>query len=96
MTVLLLNPDWVAGFCAGEMSFSFYVSKYQNKSRKSRFRLCFSLAQHSKELNLIQALHNFFNCGLVCLDGSASRKIVYFRVNSLKDAKQLCSFFEKS
>lgn len=95
-----LNPYWVAGFCAGEMSFSLHrqaaakTSTEVNNKHNKRIRICFSLAQHAREESLIRRLRDFFNCGLVCFD-TKPRKIVYFRVNSLQDCLQLCAFFSK-
>lgn len=59
-----LSPEWVAGFSTGESNFFITVQKSKTKSGLAVW-LRFSIAQHSRDLLLLESLVNFFGCGYV-------------------------------
>jgi NADH:ubiquinone oxidoreductase subunit K len=59
-----INPEWMAGFCTGESNFFITVQKSKSKIGFNT-SLRFSIAQHSKELLLLESFSTFFNCGYV-------------------------------
>ena len=52
-----LHPDWVAGFCTGESNF--FIATQKSKSGLY-VSLRFSVAQHSRDLLLLESFANFF------------------------------------
>lgn len=88
------DPNWLAGFVEGEGCF--FVSIY--KSPKSKLglavQLVFKITQHSRDINLLKGLINFFNCGRIEYrkDGEGCD----FSVNSLKAFEEkIIPFFLK-
>lgn len=59
-----LHPEWVAGFSTGESNFFIAVQKSKTKSGIS-VSLRFSIAQHSRDLLLLESFVNFFGGGYV-------------------------------
>ena len=59
-----LHPEWVAGFSTGESNFFIAVQKSKTKSGLST-SLRFSIAQHSRDLLLLESFVNFFGSGFV-------------------------------
>ena len=57
-----LHPDWVAGFCTGESNFFIVTQKSKSGLYVS---LRFSVAQHSRDLLLLENFANFFAGGSV-------------------------------
>ena len=59
------NPNWVAGFITAEGSF--FISLYPNEKRKAGYAvsLAFSLSQHIKDIELLNRLAIFLDCGIV-------------------------------
>lgn len=55
-----LNPYWVSGFSAGDGGFSLGIRLSNNKVY---FR--FHIAQHNRDLALLELFIKFFNCGVV-------------------------------
>jgi hypothetical protein len=62
---LSFNPNWVAGFITAEGSF--FISLYANEKRKAGYAisLAFSLSQHLKDIELLDRLAIFLDCGIV-------------------------------
>lgn len=60
-----VNPNWLAGFITAEGSF--YISLYENDKRKVGYAvsLSFSLSQHLKDVELLERLSLFLDCGVV-------------------------------
>lgn len=61
---MCLPSEWVAGFSTGESNFFIAVQKSKTKSGLA-VSLRFSVAQHSRDLLLLESLINFFNCGYI-------------------------------
>lgn len=60
-----LNPQWVSGFTAGDGGFSIYVISAKDHVLGEKVYCRFHIAQHSKDLELMQLLIQFFSCGQV-------------------------------
>jgi hypothetical protein len=62
---LSFNPNWLAGFITAEGSF--YISLYESNKRKAGYAvsLSFSLSQHLKDVELLERLSLFLDCGVV-------------------------------
>ena len=62
---LSINPNWLAGFITAEGSF--YISLYESDKRKAGYAvsLSFSLSQHLKDIELLERLSLFLDCGVV-------------------------------
>lgn len=91
-----LNPEWIAGLCAGEMSFIVVITESsKNLNRKPRVRVSISLPLHTKERSLLEQIKAFFGCGMLVSDSNL-RNICYFRVNSFKKIMlYIIPFFQK-
>jgi hypothetical protein len=64
----LLNPYWVSGFTAGDGGFSIGIRPITGQIY---FR--FHIAQHSRDILLMNLLINFFNCGKVHIRSNTDR-----------------------
>ena len=60
-----LSPQWVSGFTAGDGGFSIYVRPAKDYVLGEKVYCRFHIAQHSKDLELMQLLVKFFGCGKV-------------------------------
>lgn len=60
-----LNPHWVSGFVAGDGGFSIYVRSAKDYALGEKVYCRFHIAQHSKDLELMQLFIKFFSCGKV-------------------------------
>ncbi|CAG8962402.1 hypothetical protein HYFRA_00013633 [Hymenoscyphus fraxineus] len=64
-----LHPEWLAGFCTGESNFFIACAASQRKKSKTKSGLSvslrFSIAQHSRDLLLLESFINFFGGGFV-------------------------------
>ena len=59
-----IDPDWLAGFATGESNFFIAVQKAKTNSGIST-SLRFSIAQHSRDLLLLESFINLFEGGFV-------------------------------
>ena len=57
-----IHPDWLAGFATGESNFFIAVQKAKTNSGIST-SLRFSIAQHSRDLLLLESFINYFGGG---------------------------------
>lgn len=64
-----INPFWVAGFTEGEGCF--YIQLTKSKTHKTGFQvvLRFFITQHTRDIELMNSLIHFFNCGRVIRAG---------------------------
>ena len=62
-----LNPQWVSGFVAGDGGFSIYVRPAVDYVLKEKVYCRFHIAQHTKDLDLMNLLKKFFNCGKISI-----------------------------
>jgi len=69
-----LDPQWLAGFTAGEGSFSVNISRNSGYKTGYLVNLRFQLSQHSRDENLLISLIDYFGCGqYYSLRGTQSR-----------------------
>jgi hypothetical protein len=54
---------WLAGFCSGECSFIVKIVKSSTQRQGFQVTLRFSLAQHSRDEQLMVSLMKYFDCG---------------------------------
>ena len=66
---LTLNPYWVSGFVSGDGGFSIIIRPYNNtilkQAAERRVSCRFHIAQHIKDIELMNLFSKFFNCGTV-------------------------------
>jgi hypothetical protein len=67
-----LHPQWVSGFTAGDGSFSIYVRPAKDYLLREKVYCRFHIAQHSKDLELMQLFIKFFGCGKVDVRSNTS------------------------
>lgn len=88
---LTIDPNWIAGFTAGEGCFSVSVLKSKAKLGETSW-IRFILTQHTRDLNLMEILVSYFGCGKINKDSKAS----YFVVQRLSDVRNIIiPFFDK-
>lgn len=75
----ILNPYWVSGFTAGDGGFSINI-----RSNK-KIGLIFHIAQHSKDIDLMNSLIKFFGTGKVYLRSNLSTPRCDFVIQNLTD-----------
>ena len=89
-----INPEWMAGFCTGESNFFITVQKSKSKIGFTT-SLRFSIAQHSRDLFLLESFAAFFNCGYVT--NYKNRLICEFIVTRIDHiVEYVIPFFEKN
>jgi hypothetical protein len=64
----LLNPYWVSGFVAGDGGFSIGI-----RAITGQIYFRFHIAQHSRDILLMNLFINFFNCGKVHIRSNINR-----------------------
>jgi len=67
-----LNPQWVSGFVAGDGGFSIYIRSAKDYILGEKVYCRFHIAQHSKDLKLMELFIKFFNCGVVHLRSNSA------------------------
>jgi len=85
------DPQWIAGFTAGEGCF--FISTFKSKTKIGvAVRLKFILVQHVRDEQLIKSFIEYFGCGNVQL----SKEAVYFVVEKFSDLEiKIIPFFVK-
>jgi hypothetical protein len=82
-----LSSEWVAGFSTGESNFFITISG-------TRVWLRFSIAQDSRDLELLKSLVEFFNCGYIAQ--YKNRKVCEFIVTKINEIIiNIIPFFDK-
>lgn len=87
------DPNWLAGFTAGEGCF--YVQILKSKTHKTGYQviLRFIIAQHIRDLQLLSSFIQYLGCGLISIK---SKEYVEFRVFKLEDINnKIIPFFDK-
>lgn len=87
------DPNWLSGFAEGEACF--FVSIYKSLKSKSDLavQLVFKITQHSRDIELLKGIENFFSCGRV---EKRNTKACDFTVSSLEAFdKKIIPFFHK-
>ena len=88
-----LSPEWVAGFSTGESNFFITLQKSKTKSGLAT-SLRFSIAQHSRDLLLLESFVKFFGCGYLAKYNN--RSVYEFIVTKIDHiVEHIIPFFEK-
>lgn len=86
-----LNPWWVTGFVDAEGSFSMSIFKSKTAAIGWTVEPCFIITLHVRDLELLNAIKNFFSVGSVSVVGKDAR----FRVRSRSELKVIINHFNK-
>jgi len=88
-----LEPNGVSGFISGEGCF--YISVYKSKTKLGyATALMFSVSQHMRDIQLIESLVTFFNCGQIKKDPRDLNSGVYINVTDFSNIlKKVLPFF---
>lgn len=88
------SPFWMAGFTSGDGSF--YLTIRANKLNViPRIDIGFTIAQHSRDMLLLEKFTTFFNCGRIKKDSRHS--VHYYVVTNIKDiTNKIMPFFKKN
>ena len=90
-----LTPDWICGFVEGKGSFVISITKIKS-SQSEQVRLLFQVTQDVKNVQLLYALKNYFQVGIVKAqkkDPSQSWEFVVHRFEHVWT--KIIPFFEK-
>lgn len=92
--IMKITKDWLVGFVDGEGCF--YVAINNSKSRKTtNVQLEFTIVQHKRDINLLYAIKDFFECGLVRPNKNKTESVWAFRVRDRKSLETIIiPFFE--
>ena len=71
---LNLNPNWVSGFVAGDGGFSIIIRSSNSYILKQQVSCRFHIAQHIKDIELMNLFSKFFNCGTVYVRLNSSNR----------------------
>ena len=87
------DPNWISGFAEGEGCFFISVYKSPGSKLGLAVQLVFRLTQHSRDLELLKTIKEFFACGRV---EKRNKEACDFTVNSIKDFElKIVPFFLK-
>jgi hypothetical protein len=65
LDLVIRDPQWLAGFTGGEGCFFVNITKSNTHSLGYQVTLKFQLTQHSRDLQLMMNLVEYFNCGIL-------------------------------
>lgn len=90
---VIQDPNWLAGFAAGEASFIINVSKSSAYLTGMQVRLRFQLGQHSRDAELLTSFAKYLECGSVY---KQTEDVVVFIVTRFSDINEkIIPFFSK-
>ena len=85
------DPNWLAGFAAGEGSFLCTIFKSKTKLGEA-VKLCFKLTQHSRDEQLMKSLVEYLGCGNVY----RYKEVVEFKITKFDDLNdKVIPFFQR-
>jgi len=88
------DPNWLAGFTAGEGCFSVIISKSNTIRTGHQVGLRFSIGQHFRDLQLLNSFIKFLGCG--CVYAKKDSKFAEFTVDKFSDIDgKIIPFFSK-
>ena len=91
-SILISNPQWLAGFTSGEGSFGVKVRKPKENS-KAYIELIFQINQHVRDSQLIACIAEYLECGKIY---KHSLNAVVFRVSKTSNlTEKVIPFFLK-
>lgn len=80
---LNLNPHWVSGFVSGDGGFSIIIRPSISYILKQQVSCRFHIAQHIRDIELMNLFSKFFNCGTVYLRKTKTCDFVVQDINLL-------------
>lgn len=87
------DPAWLAGFCEGESCFYINIGKSPKSKTGWAVQLVFKITQHSRDIQLLQLIKNFLDCGRIEKRAGFAAD---FTVTSIKDIEsKILIFFNK-
>lgn len=88
-----LDPQWIAGFVDGEGCFYVGLNPHEEMTMKIQVLPEFTVVQHERDIQVLHALKNHFQCGVVRVNHGDRYS---YRVRSKDDLlKKIIPFFEK-
>nr|YP_002000425.1 putative LAGLIDADG homing endonuclease [Oedogonium cardiacum]YP_002000452.1 putative LAGLIDADG homing endonuclease [Oedogonium cardiacum]ACC97284.1 putative LAGLIDADG homing endonuclease [Oedogonium cardiacum]ACC97286.1 putative LAGLIDADG homing endonuclease [Oedogonium cardiacum] len=92
-----LNPQWIVGFCDGEACFNLDVHMLDSMRWKIQMQSEFTVVQHERDIQILHALKDYFDCGSVIINRKDSTSTRWmWRVKNVKHLTQhIIPFFEK-
>jgi len=89
-----INPYFVTGFCDGESSFNVTVNNNNKLKTNWEVRAQFTIGLHSRDINLLLQLQEFFGCGIIFKNKTQSK--ISYQVQSIKDlTNKIMPHFDK-
>jgi hypothetical protein len=96
-TIEIPDPHWIAGFIDGDGSFFVNVAKFNSKLGYS-VKLMFRLAQHNRDLNLLNLIIKYLDCGTIQRKGNSIKdfSMIDLNVSKFNDIyTKIIPFFNK-
>lgn len=90
---MIIESQWIVGFTDGEGCFHIGISK--NQTMKLGFQVLpeFTIVQHQRDVNVLYALKDFFQCGVVRQNHG---DVLAYRVRNQKHLREIIiPFFEQ-
>jgi hypothetical protein len=88
-----LDAQWVVGFVDGEGCFFVGINPHQEMTTGYQVLPEFTVVQHKRDIQLLYALKDFFNCGVVRKNHEDR---MAYRVRSVEHLREIIiPFFEK-
>lgn len=90
---MIIESQWIVGFTDGEGCFHIGISK--NQTMKLGFQVLpeFTIVQHQRDVNVLYALKDFFQCGVVRKNHG---DVLAYRVRNQKHLREIIiPFFEQ-
>lgn len=88
-----IKPDWVAGFVDGEGTFYIGINKQPSMTINYQVLPEFRVVQHKRDIKLLYALKEFFNCGVVRVNHDDRYEL---RIRSIEHLQKIViPFFEQ-
>lgn len=89
-----LEKNWIVGFVDGEGCFTFSIVKHEQMLHGYQVQGEFSISQHKRDIGLLHALKDFFNCGNV---KKGKGNVYQYAVKDVKDLLDvIIPFFEQN
>lgn len=86
------KPNWIQGFTSAEGSFLVNISERQKSGYKFGVNLRFKLTQHERDIQLMESLITYFNCGNVY----KNQNVLNYQVEAFSDIEnKIIPFFIK-
>src|SRR6185437_6267395 len=89
------DPNWFSGFTSGEGCFIVVIQKSPTIKTGFSVSLRFQLTQHNRDLELMQSLIKFLDCGNI-FEKSKQSAAIDFRIQKFKDlTEKVLPFFKE-